>query len=220
MSGTTPSSLHIDAYRMQQSDSRSTISESLEQLAAASQRLADLAAKAAGLTPPNEDNQNKVDVEVARGVLDVIFDKGTLEGYDGTDAMEKARVAHYNAALEMYSVMVEGQEGGGASVVENQELVTRIGQTLKQELIEFYNSMSHAHERITFTTEQRTALESAFLVKPKLNTAEKRALAKTCNLNPRQVEVWVCAPILIHDSGPLFVSSPTDGLVKSGRRKG
>lgn len=211
MPGTTPSSLHIDAYRVQQSDSRSTISESLEQLAAASQRLADLAARAAGLCPPNEDNQNTVDVEVARGTLDVIFDKDTIEGYDGTEAMEKARVAHYNAALEMYSVMAEGQQGGSASVVENDELVTRIGQTLKKELVEFYHTMSHANERVTFTTEQRTALESAFLVKPKLNTAEKRALAKTCNLNPRQVEVWVCALILFITRDPyLLVFQQTD----------
>ena len=203
MSGPMPSP-HIDAYRMQQRDSRSTISESLEQLATASQRLADLAARAAGLCPPNEDNQNTVDVEVARGTLDGIFDKDTIEGYDGTEAMERARVAHYNAALEMYSVMAEGQQGGSVSVVENNELVARIGQTLKRELIELYQTMSHVNERVTFTTEQRTALESAFLVKPKLNTAEKRALAKSCNLNPRQVEVWVCALILIRNSGHLF----------------
>ena len=201
MSGTVaPSSLDRDAYRMQQSDSRSTISESLEQLAAVSQRLADLAGKAAGLCPPHEDVQRTVDVEAARGVLDLLFAKDAIDGYDGTDDMEKARVAHYNAALEMYTVMAEGQigsDGSDVAVVQNEDLITRIGHTLKRELIEFYHTMSHANERVTFTTEQRTALESAFLVKPKLNTAEKRALARTCNLNPRQVEVWVRAQILI-----------------------
>jgi hypothetical protein len=200
-----PSSLDTDACRMQQSDSRSTISESLEQLAAVSHRLADLAAKAAGLCPPNEDVHGTVNVEAARGTLDVLFGKETIEGYDGTEAMEKARVAHYNAAQEMYTVMAEDQLGGDVSVIQNEELLNRIAQTLKNELVEFYRTMSQANERVTFTTEQRTALESAFLVKPKLNTAEKRALARTCNLNPRQVEVWVCAQILIYNSGPLFV---------------
>jgi Homeodomain len=200
MSGISPS---LDAaYRAQQGDSRSTISESLEQLAAVSQRLADLAAKAAGLCPSNQDSQSTVDVEVARGTLDSIFAKETLEGYDGTETMEKARVAHFNAALEMCMVMAEGQ---GEISDHGGELVTRIGQTLRKELIDFYHTMAHANERVTFTTEQRTALESAFLVKTKLNTAEKRALARTCNLNPRQVEVWVRAQILIYNSGPLPV---------------
>ena len=202
MSGISPS-LDADVYRVQQSDSLSSISESLEQLAAVSQRLADLAAKAAGLCPPNQDSQGNVDVEVARGTLDSIFAKDGLAGYDGTEAMEKARVAHFNAALEMYMVMSEGQ--GVETSDQGDELVTRIGQTLKKELIDFYHTMAHANERVTFTTEQRTALESAFLVKPKLNTAEKRALARTCNLNPRQIEVWVRAHILIYNLGPLFV---------------
>jgi hypothetical protein len=77
------------------------------------------------------------------------------------------------------------------SAVEHEQFASRIGQALLKELLEFYSSTLHGNDRVTFTTEQRTALESAFLLKQKLNMAEKRALARTCNLNSRQVEVWV-----------------------------
>jgi hypothetical protein len=112
--------------------------------------------------------------------------------------MERARVAHLDAALEMYTVMTmpEPQEIDPDPSVEGNDLASRIGHALKKELMEHYTTLLHGNDRVTFTTEQRTALESAFLLKPKLNTAEKRALAKTCNLNPRQVEVWVRAQFI------------------------
>ena len=166
-----------------------SISESLEQLAEASQRLADLAAKAIGLEDPVTAAENAVnapDVEVARETLAQIFAPESIEGYDGSESMEKARVAHLDAALEMYIVMAEDPDAEA-------DLAKRIGQALLKELTDYYHAVQNGNERVTFTTEQRTALESAFLLKPKLNTAEKRALAKTCNLNPRQVEVWVRA---------------------------
>lgn len=166
-----------------------SISESLERLAEASQRLADLTAKAIGLDPAAENAGNAPDVEVARETLARIFDPASIEGYDGSELMEKARVAHLSAALEMYIVMA-GEPDADVN------LAIRIGQALLKELDDYYHAALHAKGRVTFSTEQRTALESAFLLKPKLNTAEKRALAKTCNLNPRQVEVWVRAHFL------------------------
>jgi Homeodomain len=182
-------------------NNRSTISESLEQLAAASQRLADLAANAAGLDASIPMRDGNAPLENARRILLSIFEADSIDGYDGSEAMEKARVAHFNAALEMYAVMAENEsqtspsESSSRSTAESDDLASRIGQALLKELLDFYNSTLHGNDRVTFTTEQRTALESAFLLKQKLNTAEKRALARTCNLNPRQVEVWV---------GPLY----------------
>jgi hypothetical protein len=179
-----------------------SLTESLEQLAAASQRLADLAAEALGLDEAAQGNavmQNtaeRVDVETARQILLRIFDASAIEQFDGSEAMEKARVAHLNAALEMYIVMHEDtlpRETSQSSHMGEDDLASRIGQALFKELLEYYGTSLRGNDRVTFTTEQRTALESAFLVKPKLNTAEKRALAKTCNLSPRQVEVWVRA---------------------------
>jgi hypothetical protein len=180
-------------------DSCSSIAESLEQLASASQRLADLIADAAGIQDVGNECEDGNPDENASRILSGIFDAGSIDGYDGSEVMERARVAHLNAALEMYTVMATPlpQEfdptlpDNGESV--NEEMASRIGHALRKELMEYYTSLLHGNDRVIFTTEQRTALESAFLLKPKLNTAEKRALAKTCNLNPRQVEVWVRA---------------------------
>jgi hypothetical protein len=186
-----------------ESNLRCSLSESLEQLAAASQRLADLAAKAVGLddtqaaAPVDEDTAS---FEAARQALIAIFDAGGIEGYDGSEFTESARAAHFEAALEMYKVMAEDKfalESDPSSVTAQVDLASRIGHALLRELIDYYRTTLHGNDRVTFTTEQRTALESAFLLKPKLNTAEKRALAKTCNLNPRQVEVWVRARLFI-----------------------
>lgn len=180
---------------------RCSLAESLEQLAAASQRLADIAAKAIGLEEHvrnvERDGSHLPGLEEARNTLMKIFDVGRIEGYNGSESMEKARMAHFNAALEMYIVMAEDTsptESVQAINIE-EDLASRIGHALFRELLEYYRETQRGNERVTFTTEQRTALESAFLLKPKLNTAEKRALAKTCNLNPRQVEVWVRAPL-------------------------
>lgn len=176
-------------------DSRSSIAESLEQLASASQRLADLVANAAGIDVGSVESEDGILDENARRILSEIFDAGSIDGYDGSEVMERARIAHLDAALEMYTVMTmpEPQEIDADPSVEGNDLASRIGHALKKELMEHYTTLLHGTDRVTFTTEQRTALESAFLLKPKLNTAEKRALAKTCNLNPRQVEVWVRA---------------------------
>ena len=177
-----------------------SLTESLEQLAAASQRLADLAAKALGLKENvgnvvMQDGSHLPGLEDARHTLMKIFDVGGIEGYNGSESMEKARMAHFNAALEMYIVMAEDTSPPESIPTLNidRDLASRIGHALFRELLEHYRETQGGNERVTFTTEQRTALESAFLLKPKLNTAEKRALAKTCNLNPRQVEVWVRA---------------------------
>ena len=178
---------------------RCSLAESLEQLAAASQRLADLAAKAIGRDVGNDvvmqDGSHLPGLEEARRTLITIFDIGGIEGYNGSESMEKARMAYFNAALEMYIVMAEDRSPPEsiAAINIDEDLASRIGHALFRELLEYYRETQRGNERVTFTTEQRTALESAFLLKPKLNTAEKRALAKTCNLNPRQVEVWVRA---------------------------
>jgi hypothetical protein len=183
---------------------RCSLAEPLEQLAAASQRLADLAAKAIGLENVGndvvmQDGSHLPGLEEARHTLMKIFDVGGIEGYNGSEPMERARMAHLNAALEMYIVMAEETNPPGSipTINTEEDLASRIGHALFRELLEYYREMQRGNERVTFTTEQRTALESAFLLKPKLNTAEKRALAKTCNLNPRQVEVWVRARLFI-----------------------
>lgn len=181
---------------------RCSLAESLEQLAAASQKIADLAGKALGLDDGDRGDvvmRNEAetpDIEAARQTLLRIFDASGIDGYDSSELMEKARVAHFNAALEMYMVMAEdplSAESNPLTQTGEADLASRIGQTLFRELLEYYRATQRGNDRVTFTTEQRTALESAFLLKPKLNIAEKRALAKTCNLNPRQVEVWVRA---------------------------
>jgi hypothetical protein len=162
----------------------------LEHLATASQKLADIAAEALGLEddePARDATGFEPYINAAQSTLLEKFDPQNIEGYDGSDGMEKARTAHLEAALEMYTVMVETSDAWDSN------LASKIGDSLFNELMEYYRTTQHANERVIFTTEQRTALESAFLLKPKLNTAEKRALAKTCNLNPRQVEVWVRA---------------------------
>jgi hypothetical protein len=165
---------------------RCSLTESLEQLAAASQRLADVAAEALGLEaePIRDVPGFETHVEAARRTLLEKFDPNNIEAYDGSDAMEKVRSAHLETAIEMYTIMVETSH-------QDPDLASKIGDSLFKELMEYYRTAQHTNERVIFTTEQRTALESAFLLKPKLNTAEKRALAKTCDLNPRQVEVWV-----------------------------
>lgn len=83
-------------------------------------------------------------------------------------------------------------EGCVSSYIGEEELASQIGLAPFREL-EYYRATQRGNDRMTFSSEQRTALESVFLVKPKLNTTEKRALAKTYNLNPRQFEVWVRA---------------------------
>src|SRR5438046_1161635 len=170
-------------HQSHSNNSRRSLAESLEQLAAASQRLADLAAKAIGLEENVEngvvmpDGSHLLGLEEARHTLMRIFDIGSIEGYDGSESMEKARMAHFNAALEMYIVMAEEtsptESIPGMNIEE--DLASRIGHALFRELSEYYRETRRGNERVTFTTEQRTALESAFLLKPKLNTAEKRA---------------------------------------------
>lgn len=86
---------------------RCSLAESLEQLAAASQRIADLAAKALLDDAARGDVvvQNGVAVphiEGARPTLMHVFDPTAIEGSNGSELMEKARVAHFEAALEMY----------------------------------------------------------------------------------------------------------------------
>ena len=196
MEGEAPSP---GGYQSHSNDFRCSLAESLEQLAAASQRLADLAANAIGLenvgNDVERDGSHLPGLEEARRTLMKIFDVGGIEGYNGSESMEKARMAHFNAALEMYIVMAEDTSPPESIPAINieEDLASRIGHALFRELLEYYRETQRGNERVTFTTEQRTALESAFLLKPKLNMAEKRALAKTCNLNPRQVEVWVRA---------------------------
>lgn len=181
---------------------RCSLTESLEQLATASQKIADLAGKALGLNDgeggdaARRNEAETPNVEAARQTLLRIFDAGGIDGYDNSESMEKARIAHFNAALEMYIVVAEdplSAENGPLTQPGEGDLASRIGRALFRELMEYYRATQRVNDRVTFTTEQRTALESAFLLKPKLNIAEKRALAKTCNLNARQVEVWVRA---------------------------
>lgn len=185
------------ANQSRQNSAQYTLTESLEQLAAASQKLADLAAKVINIDNNNvaEVSDEAVNVEQARQIMLKVFDAAKIEGYDGSESMEKAREAHFQAALDMYKVMAvepaAASDSSGSPVDDG--LALRIGEALLKELKDYYRVTVHGNDRVTFTTEQRTALESAFLLKPKLNTAEKRALAKTCNLNPRQVEVWVRA---------------------------
>jgi hypothetical protein len=183
-------------HQSHRNDFRCSLAESLEQLAAASQRLADLVAKAIGVenvgNDVERDGSHLPGLGEARQTLMKIFDVGGIEGYNGSESMEKARMAHFNAALEMYIVMAEDTSPESIPEINiKEDLASRIGHALFRELLEYYRETQRGNERVTFTTEQRTALESAFLLKPKLNMAEKRALAKTCNLNPRQVEVWV-----------------------------
>ena len=209
------------ANQSRPNSARYTLTESLEQLAAASRNLADLAAKVLNL---DNDNVAKVDgtdepanVEQARLVLASVFDTGNIQGYDGSESMEKAREAYFQAALDMYKVMAVDSADVTDSVVDD-GLALRIGEALLRELKDYYRATLPGNDRVTFTTEQRTALESAFLLKPKLNIAEKRALAKTCNLNPRQVEVWVRA--LIVTAANVLFSFRIGGPVKSERKDG
>jgi hypothetical protein len=191
------------ANQSRSNSARCTLTESLEQLAAASQKLADLAAKVINIDNHDvarvDDNTDGIaNVERARETLLRVFDVGNIEGYDGSESMEKAREAHFHAALDMFKVMaVDSAPVADSSLsLVDDALALRIGEALLKELKDYYRTTLHGNDRVTFTTEQRTALESAFLLKPKLNTAEKRALAKTCNLNPRQVEVWVRARVV------------------------
>jgi len=185
-----------------QNSARYTLTESLEQLAAASQKLADLAAKVIDLDNDNiegiDGTDGNANLESARQIMLQVFDAAKIDGYDGSESMEKAREAHFQAALDMYKVMaIESPVTSDSSRPPVDDgLALRIGEALLKELKDYYHATLHGNDRVTFTTEQRTALESAFLLKPKLNTAEKRALAKTCNLNPRQVEVWVRARVV------------------------
>lgn len=221
-------------HKSQSNKFHASITESLEQLANASQRLADAITDAAGLDDPNnvfvgerEGTLNEEHIAEARHTLEGIFSPVSMEEYDGSEAMESARVAYLNAALQMYTIVVDESSAGGNEPVERDifssenDVASRIGEALKKELRDFYKTLRRGNDRITFTTEQRNALESAFLLKPKLNTAEKRALAKTCNLNPRQVEVWVCAPFGSRSrSRPCFIAKQTwsaDAILHSFR---
>lgn len=189
----TTETLVLQQNQQPQNIFRSSISDSLEQLASASQRLADLAASVVGIvTPVNPPPKDAPIDEVVQQAVGEIFRAEKIEGYNGSETMEEARVAHLNAALEMYRVMAEDIEPS-ENIELRHNLAVRIGVALSKELLQFYRVTQSANKRTIFTTEQRTALESAFLLKPKLNTAEKRALATACNLNPRQVEVWVRA---------------------------
>ena len=187
-------------HQSQQNNVRASLSESLEELAAASQRVADFASKIIGDAVDDVaqigDANELPSTELARQTLAALFDPEMIEGYDGSETMEKARVAYLDAALDMYLVMAEEPLSlpASSSTMDN-DLATRIGRALVKELTEYYDANRQGNDRTTFTTEQRTALESAFLLKPKLNTAEKRALARACNLKPRQVEVWVRAQL-------------------------
>lgn len=188
-----------DAKQMQSSDTRFSLSESLEQLAAASESLANLLLAATGgasnIASTERETRPSPRMEEAKGILTKLFDKESIDGYYASEEMERARVAHLDAALEIYEIMADGDSSVVPGEFENyEELASAIGNALLKELTELYQFKTRGSDRTTFTTEQRTALESAFLVKPKLNTAEKRALAKSCNLNPRQVEVWVREP--------------------------
>jgi len=181
------------------SETRFSLSESLEQLAAASQNLANLLKAAVGDEPGSTESgsRNSTDLEEAKQIMGRIFDKQGIERYDGSEEMEQARVAHLNAAIEMYDIISDGSDDSSfplENINNTHDLASAIGHALLKELTELYQSTKCGNDRTVFTTEQRTALESAFLLKPKLNTAEKRALAKACNLNPRQVEVWVSSP--------------------------
>jgi len=188
------------ANQSRPNSARYTLTESLEQLAAASQKLADLAAKVINIdihdVAETGGPDGTANVGRAREILLRVFDAGNIEGYDGSESMEKAREAHFHAALDMYKVMAVDSVPVADSGHVDDGLALRIGESLLRELKDYYRATLHGNDRVTFTTEQRTALESAFLLKPKLNTAEKRALAKTCNLNPRQVEVWVRARVV------------------------
>jgi hypothetical protein len=176
-------------------ETRFSLAESLEQLAVASENLANLLKAALGEESDAQKPKprNATDLEEAKQTLAGIFDGRAIEGFDGSEEMERARLAHLNAAIEMYKILSESDESTFPleNIHNSYDLASAIGQSLLKELTEFYQNAKRGNDRTVFTTEQRTALESAFLLKPKLNTAEKRALAKACNLNPRQVEVWV-----------------------------
>jgi len=210
------------ADQSRQNNARYTLTESLEQLAAASQKLADLAAKVIGLDANGvvniDDMDQTTNLNQARFILSQVFDARNIEDYDGSESMEKAREAYLQAALDMYEVMAVDSRAATDSPSSrvDEGLALRIGESLFKELKDYYRAKLRGNERVTFTTEQRTALESAFLLKPKLNIAEKRALAKTCNLNPRQVEVWVRARLVTVANAPLVFKS-TDP--KKARRK-
>jgi hypothetical protein len=188
-----PSELH----QSQPSNSRCSLVESLDQLIGTSQRLAEFAAKATGIATDDGaspwSSTNEPPSELVRKKFDTLFHPDACEGYDGSETMENARVEHMQAALQMYAVMSDQHGPARLLAAEEEDLASRIGHAIRGELIEYYRVLAHGNDRTTFTTEQRTALESAFLLKSKLNAAEKRALARTCNLSPRQVEVWVRA---------------------------
>ena len=188
-----------DAKQLQSSDTRFSLSESLEQLAAASESLANLLLAATGgasnIASTERETRPSPKMEEAKEILTKLFNKESIDGYHASEEMERARVAHLDAAVEIYEIMADGDTSVIPGEFEtHEELASAIGNALLKELTELYQFKTRGSDRTTFTTEQRTALESAFLVKPKLNTAEKRALAKSCNLNPRQVEVWVREP--------------------------
>jgi Homeodomain len=203
--------------RCVRNDSRS-FSESLGQISVASERLLGVL-NAAGLeedgstaaSVSDHSNRMRGDLEAAKDVIRHIFEKELIKYYDGSDSMERARLAHLNAAIEMYTIVAssthpfDGNHDG--SNLEN--LASRIAHSLRKELVDIYQLTVNGSDRTTFTTAQRTALESAFLVKPNLNTAEKRALGKTCNLNPRQVEVWVRAPYRVWANSRQFSNRRT-----------
>jgi Homeodomain len=196
-----PSSTDLSQSRV--SSTRRSLVESLDQLAGACERLAGFAAEAIGTA--NEDGATPScttvppNSEVVQAKFEALFHPDACEGFDGSETMEIARVIHMNTALQMHTVMSKEALPLLASdtPTASDDLEPRIGLALRKELIEYYRVLSHGNERATFTAEQRTALESAFLLKAKLNTAEKRALARTCNLSARQVEVWVRALVLL-----------------------
>src|SRR5215475_3660330 len=91
---------------------QSSISESLAQLAAACQHLADLAAEAAAitiLTNPEVKDDQRVDEQIQQDIAE-IFRPDLIPGYNRTKSMEEARVAYLNAAVEMYKVMADDTE--------------------------------------------------------------------------------------------------------------
>ena len=178
----------------QSTDRGFSLSESLEQLARASQKLADLLTDAAGDNNTSSEARTSPSrhLDIAKETLNKIFDKQCIDGYDGSEEMEGVRVAHLNAAIEMFEIITEKNSSAVPLEFDNcQDVASAIGHALLRELTDLYQFTKPGADRTMFTTEQRTALESAFLLKPRLNTAEKRALATACNLNPRQVEVWV-----------------------------
>jgi len=134
-------------------NSRAALTETLEQLAAASPCRS--CRKSAGINDiPMNDDREPPNLDRARQIVSEIFDVNNIDGYDGSES--KARTAYFNAALEMYSVMAEHEPSKENTSANTEQLSSRIGHSLFEEFKDFCNTSLRGNEGVTFTTEQRS----------------------------------------------------------------